>query len=182
MSPAFSSAVEIRAGVFYDSRTLGAADKKISDLFAKPNSAATEPLGYFHNLDVTGGLIPAGEEAVVDGVAFSTDPDITVVNLVKFLKGVLIITRNKRESLTIPIKFVPSMGGVFGFSNQALATGGADFPSSGVPSAQNYLPLDPAVEVIGGQQFSVSCEWGTAPGALFFHVLLRAAHKRPGLA
>lgn len=176
------SAVEIRAGVFYDSRTLGASDKNVTDLFAKPNPSAADPIVYYHNLDAQGGLIPKDEEAIIDGVAFSCDPDITAVNLVKFMKGALEIQRNKRESFSIPIKNLPSAGGVFGFSNQALATGGADFPSSGVPSAQNFFPLDPAIEVIGGQQFAVRCYWPTAPGALFFHVILRVAHKRPGLA
>jgi hypothetical protein len=176
------STVEIKSGVFYDSRTLGAADKAVTDLFAVPNPAATIPKDYFTNVDVTGGLIPSGEEAMIDGVAFSANPDITAPLLVGLLKGVLRIIRNKRESFTIPIKFLPSMGGIFGFSNQALATGGADYPSSGVPSNQNFFALDPPIEIVGGQQFAVQCEWGTAPTAQLFWVLLRVAHKRPGLA
>lgn len=181
MAPVISM-VEIRSGVFYDSRTLGASDRKVSDLFAKPNSAATEPVGYFHNLDAQGGMIPKDEEAVLDGIAFSLEGDKTIAQWTGFMKGVLTVFRNKRETFTIPIRFLPSMGGLFIATNQGLTTGGADSISSGVPSANNFLPLDPAIEIVGGQQFSVQLEWATAPGAILFWVLFRAAHKRPGLA
>lgn len=173
------SRVQVLSNVIYDSRTLGASDTKVLDLFQKPNSTATQPTDYLHNIDSTP-MLPVGEQARIDGVAFSADPDITAANLVKLMKGVLRIKASKREQFTIPIKFIPSMGGVYGFSNQALATGGADFPTSGMPSNNNFLLLNPPIDVQGGETFAVECEWPTAPGALFFHVLLRLVRVRAG--
>lgn len=173
------SRIQVLSNVLYDSRTLGAADVKVMDLFQKPNNAAGQPTDYYTNIEQTP-VLPVGEQARVDGVAFSPEPDVTTPNIVKFMKGVLRIIQSKREQFAIPIKFVPSMGGVFGFSNQALATGGADYPSIGVPSNSNFLLLNPPIDIRGGETFAVQCEWPTAPGALFFHVLLRIVRVRPG--
>jgi hypothetical protein len=148
-------------------------------MFANPNRT-TEPVKYYTNMPSTGQL-PQGDLFRCDAVAFAPQPDITAPLLAALLKGWCQINASGREQFEVPLRMIPAGAGVgAGLTNQALATGGADYPSNGVPFAGNYLKFVPALDLGGGEQFSVRLEWPVAPTALFFYVLLFGLRKRTG--
>ncbi len=165
--------------VWYDSRTLGASAVEVTDLFSNPNRS-TEPVPYYTNMPSTGTL-PQADLFKCDAIAFAPQPDITAPLLAALMKGFLEVRASGREQYQVPLKMVPAGAGIgAGLSNQALATGGADYPANGTPFAGNYHKFVPAVELGGGEQFSIYLRWPVAPTALFFHVLLFGLRKRTG--
>lgn len=171
---------EILAWEWYDSRTLAAGTTEVSDLFQNPNDGAGEPVIYYTNIK-TQPFVPTGEIFRCDGMSFSPQPDITLPLLSALLKGVLELQANDRTVFQIPLKYIPAGAGIgAGMSNQALATGGADYPSNQVPLASNRYFLNPAIEFQGGETIKGILRWPVAPTALFFHVSLKGVRVRAG--
>jgi hypothetical protein len=120
------------------------------------------------------GMLPAGQSFLLKGLAFVPLPGQSGALLVAAQKGLFEFYLAATPRFQCPIFYLTSGCGIAGVSNQALATGGADFLQNGVPDPRAVLWFenDQAIPLNSGKNFRVDLTWGTAPTASTFWVFL----------
>jgi len=153
--------------LLYDSKTLGASDVTAT-LFQSPRGQDSKTF-YDTNMDLAGQLQQPSEYDIFS-IRAAVLPDLAITSAVALSKGSLRLTVGNKQYYSCPLSIL-SAGCGLAMQSDTAGAGTVSYGQFGSADPRNIHTLKVPIHVGIGEHFSVTLDWGTAPGAVKIYIL-----------